>query len=446
MKSWTSLESQYLRLGDKRREERFLKIVHTFGQHPCSSVPQAFTNWYDIKACYKFWSSSLVMESSLQQAIFQATSQRCQGQETVLSVQDTSNLSFRVDAEGLGYLDHGAGRGLICHNNLLVSTHGVPLGLIDQQIWSRDPAEMGKKKTRGNRAIEEKESYKWILSKTRAEDFLCDHITRLITIADREADIYELFAYPRPDNSELLIRASHDRKTPEGDSIWQELDDLPAQKKTSIDLPGTPGKKPRKAKLEMTWGSFTIQPPENKKDLSPIVVQAMLVKEPNPPKAEKALCWKLIMSLPIETGEDALLYKQWYTLRWLIERFHYVLKSGCGLESLQLQKAEQLRKATITLSLVAYKLLWLLLESRKDPDQPCTKVLTDQEWKALYCNKFKSTKYPDNPPTVQQAVRWIGILGGFIGRKRDGEPGVKNLWRGLRTLEHLTGMWQNLQK
>jgi hypothetical protein len=141
---------------------------------------------------------------------------------------------------------------------------------------------------------------------------------------------------------------------------------------------------------------------------------------------------------------DAQRCLRWYSYRWLIERYHFVLKSGCRLEQLQLEEAERIQRALATYCIVAWRLLWLTYEARRNPDTPCDQVLEACEWQALYCRIHRTSQPPGTPPTLWQAVRWIAQLGGFLGRKSDGEPGVKTIWLGLRRLNDLAAMWQLL--
>jgi hypothetical protein len=132
---------------------------------------------------------------------------------------------------------------------------------------------------------------------------------------------------------------------------------------------------------------------------------------------------------------------RWYSYRWLIERYHYVLKSGCRLEQLQLESAERIHRALATYSIVAWRLLWITYLARYHPDCPADTVLETQEWQALYCTIHNTPLPPESPPPLHTCVRWIARLGGFLGRKHDGEPGVKTIWQGLRRLHDITQTW-----
>ncbi len=172
--------------------------------------------------------------------------------------------------------------------------------------------------------------------------------------------------------------------------------------------------------------------------LPPVDVVAILAQEIDAPAGEDPVCWMLFTTLPVSTLDQAAQCLRWYALRWRIERFHYTLKSGCRIEKLQLETAARIRTALAVYCLVAWRLLFLIYAAR---EQPCTIFLTEPEWQALYARTHRTREVPANPPDVRTAVRWIARLGGFLGRKSDGEPGVKVLWRGFRRLTDIAEDW-----
>jgi hypothetical protein len=204
----------------------------------------------------------------------------------------------------------------------------------------------------------------------------------------------------------------------------------------------------RQATLTVRHASLDIQPPRHhkqRKALLAIRVGVILVKEHEPPAGVSPVCWLLLTTLGVESFQEAVQCVVFYNLRWLIERYHYVLKSGCAVEELQLEEAQRLMRAVATYCIVAWRLLWLSYEARKNPDAPCDGVLETHEWQSLYCMVHKTPTPPDKPPTLREAVRMIAQLGGFLGRKHDGEPGVKVIWRGLRRLADIAETWRLLR-
>lgn len=172
------------------------------------------------------------------------------------------------------------------------------------------------------------------------------------------------------------------------------------------------------------------------KHCQPVTLNVLLVEETTPPAVGKPIRWLLLTTLPIDSPEQAWQCVEWYSLRWLIERFHFTLKSGCRIEQLQLETSQRLLNALATYSIVAWRLMWLVYQARLSPDASCEVILQRAEWQLLR-RKFEPKNRSQRPPSIRQAVRWIAQLGGFLARKGDGEPGLKTLWRGLGVLHHL---------
>jgi hypothetical protein len=428
-------ELQYLDLGDKRRNKRLGTIVKQIVNQPGISIPELGYSWSDIKMTYRFYHNDKVTEHEILNSIQKATVDRCLQTPVVLSIQDTTSINFNSSAEGLGYLEHGMGEGLMVHNTLAVDEQGCPLGILGQKIWARDKKEMGKKKTRSQRAIKDKESHRWIESLQKAEELLKDH-GKVVHIADREADIYELFSEPRAAHCELLIRCWHDRKTLLGNSMWQEIESEPVLARFELELSKAESETVSKVTMEVKTGMVLLSPPVNKGELPALLVYGILVREIS--EAANRLEWRLITSMAARTAEQLLTFVRWYSYRWRIERFHYILKSGCRLEDLQLRKVEALRKAVVVYSLCAFKLMQLLYQARCNPDQPCTIYLEQEEWQLLVSVHSKSPVITSKLPTLQQCVILIARLGGYLARNNDGPPGIKNLWRGLQQLNAMS--------
>lgn len=433
-------EISHLSLGDQRRNKRFLKIVGRKVSDPLSSIPQSGDDWADIKMTYSFYNNEKVKISSISSCIEQATTDRCnKAGGTVLNILDTTSFNFSSSAEGLGYLDHGRGEGLMVHNCLAIDEQGCPLGIIDQKIWARDWSQMGKSR-RGGRDITSKESYRWIAGMSKADELL-KNVGLRIHIGDRESDFYELLSARRPVGSELLIRATHERKTLLGNNMWEEIErqdpiayfELPVCKVT------TEGE--RLITMKVQCAPILLSPPQDKPKLPAILVYGIMITETKP--TENKLQWRLITSLPVLDAHQALRCVRWYSYRWRVERFHYILKSGCRLEDLQLRNVNALKKAIIVYSLCAFKIMELLYLARKIPNAPCTPYIAAKEWQVLNHMITKSPIKDHRAPTLSRCIFMIAKLGGYIGRKNDGPPGIKNLWRGLQQLNTILKAFDN---
>ncbi len=444
MSGWAAAELDWANLGDARLKRRLVRIVEALSAQPGASVPQAMGDWAATKGAYRFWDRKDVTAAGILGPHQAQSVARAEGQERVLVVQDTTDLDFSThpNTEGLGSLDNQWVRGLKVHSALLVSLLGVPLGLVHQQVWARSgPIE----KHRRQRATAEKESQRWLATLTASQARVPPEIG-LITVADREADIYDLFALPRRAGSDLLIRAAHNRAVSEADGyVQQAIQAAPLAGTLTVTIPRHDDAPAREASLQVRFATLHWQPPSHhkqRKELAPIAVQVVLATETPAPAKGKPIRWLLVTTLPVTTLAEALQIVHWYTLRWVIERFHYVLKSGCHIEQLQLETAARLQRALATYALVAWRLLWLTYQARVPAAQPASPHFAPEEIQLLTQLPPLPKLPADQPLTLHQAVRRIAQLGGFLARKADGEPGVKTIWRGLQRLTDLLAGWR----
>jgi hypothetical protein len=363
--------------------------------------------------------------------------------ESVLLVQDTTsfNFSHHPATAGLGPLENKHCRGFLAHTTLAVSRVGVPLGLIQQQVWVRSDAEVGQRHQRHQRAFEEKESYKWVKGLAQADT--PDGRQGSVIVCDAEAHIYEFLDEMVTQALDFIVRAADARAfTQAGQALFAAIAQQAVQQRFSLSLQRRPDREARDAELELRFSPITLKRPQRaaaKRET--LTVWVVEVFEPQPPAGEEAVHWVLLTSLPVQTVEQAQQISLWYSYRWLVERFHFVLKSGCKLEESQLRQAERLERLLAVYSLVAWKLLWLTYQARRTPDVACTVALQPTEWQALYAFIHRTPAVPQHAPSLGQAVRWIGQLGGFLARKGDGEPGVKVLWRGWTRLQDIVQTW-----
>jgi hypothetical protein len=324
--------------------------------------------------------------------------------------------------------------------------------VLHQKVWAREKNRRTSEHVDRKRAIEQKESHRWLESLELTQRWIPQD-KRVVTVADREADIYELFALPRREGSEFLIRACHPRGVKQTaididiESLQQAIAQTAACGEVTLELQRTPKRKPRTATLTVRFTSLELQPPVHhpqRLSLKPVRVQAVWAIEEHPPSGEKAISWLLLTTLEVTNFEQAQRCLRWYSYRWLIERYHYTLKSGCRLEQLQLERADRLERALAAYAIVAWRLLWLTYEARSHPTESIEEILPAHYWIALYCHIHQTTVLPCQPPTLAECVRWIARLGGFLGRKNDGEPGVKTLWLGLQRVHDMASIWQLL--
>jgi hypothetical protein len=322
------------------------------------------------------------------------------------------------------------------------------LGLLAQEIWARsEEEEQLTKEERKKRPIEEKESYKWLkaLQETVA---LTPEGVQVVTVCDREADIYELFVEADEAKTGLLVRAAQNRAVMDAEmgQVWDQVARGTPVRYLKVQVPAK-GKEPaREATVSVRFCSVRLKPPwrpkvPDKDPLPPVSLDAVLVQEVDPPTKMTPLEWMLLSNVPVHSAEDAVEQVCWYRQRWPIEVFHKVLKSGCKVEDCRLGKGERLIPYLTLSSIIAWRMYWLTHINRHFPDAPCITILADHEWRALYATIHRTPTPPQEMPSVRQAVRWIAKLGGFLGRKGDGEPGPTVTWRGWQRLNDIAATW-----
>lgn len=441
-KDWVEQEMSHLKLADERLNKRAKKIVREMSQNPTGSIPGFSSDYNAARGAYNFFSNKQVKAEKIIAAQKAATLERIKigGHRRILAIQDTTEFNFNGhnETEGLGLLSNAKSAGFLAHNTLAVSESGVPLGLLAQQVWIRDKKQVGKRAQRAHLPIAQKESYKWLQALDQSSQAMTPDV-EVIAVSDRESDIFEYFAHPRPEQVALLVRANHDRVLlAEPQKLKATLEASPSQGTIEVEVRKTRKRLARTAICQVSFKQVTLKPPPKKPampdDLQPIEVWAVLVREIDPPEGEKPITWLLLTTLPVSHFETACQIIDFYTKRWLIERFHFVLKSGCIFEDRQLAHFDRLHRCLALSNWVAWRLLWLTYLGRDQPDLPCTVAFDDLEWQTLYSFVNKTQTLPDQTPTLSQATIWLAKLGGFLARKSDGYPGVKVLWRGWRRL------------
>ena len=434
-------EFQNVPINDQRLANRLINTAATLESQPEKSIPDACQNWAETKAVYNLFANNKVTPSIILTGHQLNTIERMKKYPLVLKIQDTSILDFSThrNTKGLGkYTTDPYSLGLLMHSVFAVSPDGVPLGLLYQDIWSREHYPDQKRTKRRQLPIEAKESFKWQKAMEGSKVPLLDS-TQTVTVGDREADIFELFQKAHQQGEHLLIRAVHNRRiTGEYHLLYEQINNVPEIGQCLVDIPRKPEQNlpPRQAKLSVRFCPVNICPTHSrsKNSTESIPLYAVFAREIEVPEGEEPIEWLLLTTIPVTNMAEAVQKIEWYRERWKIERFHYTLKSGCHVEDLQLETKESLSNAIALYSIIAWRLTWLTYQARVTPEFSCQIILETHEWQALYCVVNKTKTPPDQPPTLHEAVRLIAKLGGFLGRKHDGEPGVKVLWRGLQKL------------
>jgi Transposase Tn5 dimerisation domain len=269
----------------------------------------------------------------------------------------------------------------------------------------------------------------------------------VVHVCDSEADLYEMFQTVQDLGAKVVVGASQDRAVVDSGRMRQVLSTRPVSGYLKVEIPAQQGRAARSATVEVRYGDLTLRPPYRapscRAQLRSVTVSAVWVREIDAAAdVEQPLEWLLLTNVPVSRFEEAVERVRWYRLRWPIEVFHRVLKSGCQVEACRLNQADELIRYLTLKSVIAWRLFWMVQISRAHPDAACTIVVSEHEWQALYAAIHRTSALPETMPTVRQVVRWIAQLGGFLGRKCDGEPGVTVMWRGWHRLHDLATMWR----
>jgi hypothetical protein len=440
-------------LGDKRLERRLQSIGRDFFAHPTMSIPQACGSKAKTKAVYRFFDHAGVTMHSVLQGHYRATARRGQKEKVILAVQDTTDLNYSLHpkTELLGPICDKQGMiGMLVHDTMAYTVQGTALGLIDVQCWTRDPDVARAALERYELPIEQKESSKWLASWKAAVRLQreCPEST-VISVGDREADIYELLVEAKKEpKAKLLVRADRQRRVQTEEeqgalaNVWEWVASRPVEGILPLELPRTAKRPARSARLEVRYAEVRLQAPKRKPKLGAVSVWVVTAVEVGAPPGQEPVEWKLITTLEVKGLGQALEVIEYYTQRFQIEVFHRTLKSGCKIEERQLGNAERIEGCLAIDLVVAWRIVHLTKLGREVPDVPCTVFFEEAQWKALVAFVTRNARAPDRPPTLRQAIRMMAMsLGGFLGRKCDGEPGTEVIWKGLQRLDDITEMW-----
>lgn len=416
---------------DKRLNPRLVNMAAHLAQKPTDPITRAFDAPADVKAAYRCIENDRVRPIHLRRAFSQKTVRDAAGHSVALSIQDSVTLSFpRAPAtEGLGLISETDVRGLIAHSTLLATLEGMPIGVIAQDAWSREGKREGTREQRQRLPIEEKESYKWIraMRETRrsfAEQLPPQEIPRLIHIFDREGDVHEVFEEALRHGEGCVIRSTQDRRarTEDGRVVGAHalVASAPLLGVTEVEIMRRGDRPARTARVEIRAIALVLEPASpHHPDRDPLALTMVEAREVNAAAdVKEPILWRLWNTEPAGTFEEALIVVKYYSHRWLIEEVHLILKSGCRIEDVRFHTAERIEKALAIYTPVAVLILQLREWSRLEPEAPCTRILDETTWRVLYGavhRRLAPAGMP--PPTMREAVLWIGRLGATWGAK-----------------------------
>src|SRR6266571_3746708 len=362
--SWAVTEFADAELGDLRRTQRLVQLAHVLAQRPGAALPEACGSGAMLKAAYRFFTNDDIAPDDMLQSHIEATYSRLYAVPLVLAVQDTTEANWTNlrATTGLGPLGCTACQGLLVHTTLAITPDRVPLGLLAQQVWARDPDDIGNRARRKRLPISQKASQKWLHSLdavSTARD--CCPTTRLVSVGDREADVYDVLAAPRPAGVELLIRASWNRgvNAPQR-SVWDTVAAQPVAAQLCLHVPRRGTQPAREATLALRFCPLILRPPQHRKaeGFPAVTLWAVQVCEVEPPAVGQSIEWILLTPVAVKTVGDVIEGVQRFSCRRGIEVWHRILKSGCHLEARQFQKAERLRRALALYSVLAWRIFY----------------------------------------------------------------------------------------
>ncbi|MQA88745.1 MAG: IS4 family transposase [Gemmatimonas sp.] len=457
---WAEQEFDGAPLGDARWSRRLVESARVQAQNPLGSFTGAAQGDRAlVKGYYRFIDqpdeSALTVENVLLPHREQ-TLRRMQAEPTVLCIQDGTDLNFDglAECEGLGVIGtnqtDATTRGLHLHSTLAVNEEGVPLGVLRLQCEA--PVSRSPQDTRPayEIPIEEKETYAWIrgLRDLRSAAAAMPH-TRLVSVMDRHADLFELFDEWRHDPSvDLLVRAQHNRGTTAEKNLFDAVRTREPRLKLELVI-GRQSARPKRSKqkarprrpartaaVTLRYRKIEVAPPFYHHDKAPVPLWIIQVCEEDPPAGVRPIEWFLLSTLELASPEQALRCVEWYCLRWRIEDWHRVLKSGCEIEELGHKSAERLGRAVAIHAVIAWRIMLMTLLGREDPELPPDVLFSDLELQVLHAYAQSRRDLPA-PNTVKNAVWIVASMGGYLRRKSDPPPGHQLLWQGYLQLHFM---------
>lgn len=462
-----------LDLGDKRLAVRLRSVMERLLDSPQASIKSACRGWAETLAAYRFFNNDAVTPEAIITPHQQAITKRAKSYDEILVIQDTTELDFsnHKHLKGTGPLNYEERRGFLMHTQFVSTADRLPLGIWNTKIFARDDQEF--RKNRKQLPIDQKESFRWL----EGFELACDLAqslpdSQVISISDREGDIYEVFEawQRRMDNQEpsaqLIVRANQDRalsspsntEAKQTDHLFdkmrkaREVGFIEFEIKSREQLKKKAGtrkltyRQGRLVKQRLHVCQVTPRPPHRTgKKLQPVSYWAVLAEEIDPPIDQDPIDWLLLTTIPTTSFEEAKKIISHYLARWDIEVFHRTLKTGCRIENIQLKTPEALLPCLVTYAIVAWRILYLTHLGRHCPELPCGVVFDEVEWKTAFAvYHSRKTKPPSqcNEPSIGEMIRMVASFGGHLGRKGDSPPGAQAMWQGLTRLKDFALGWE----
>lgn len=451
--TWIAQELAGSEFRDDRLNKRFRKLFEQLTDGPGESIPLICQDWANTKAAYRFLSNRRVTEAEILAGHFQSTRERFAAtEEVVLVLHDTTEFTYhRADRQAIGILHrspigldrdgklrHYVVCGIQMHSSLAVTVGGLPLGLTATKFWTRKEfkgCNALKKKINPTRVpIEKKESIRW-LENLKQSTALLNEPDRCVHIGDRESDIYELFCVAEALGTYFLVRTCVDRLAGDGKhTIAAEMKEARVRGLHRIPVHDKTGG-PSEAILEIKYRRIRVLPPIGKhKQYPELLLTVIHAQERGTPRDREKIDWKLITNLPVGSAAEAIEKLKWYSMRWKIETFHTILKSGCKAEESRLRTAERLARLLAVFCILSWRIFWLTMINRSLPTASPTLAFTAREIQLLdRVVKEKVTGQLERARLSTYLIK-LARLGGYLARTGDSPPGNRVIWRGMSRL------------
>jgi len=454
LRSFIEHEFDSIDLGDERLNKRSRQILGDLYCAPGESYLSACDDWAGAKGAYRFIENEAVTTDKLLEAHRPKLIERCHDEKEILCIGDTTEICIkRPRTKGLGPLNYDGRRGFLMHPLWIVNPERLPLGIAEVRSIIRSDEELGRKHgAYRDVPLEKRESAKWCWSleaTSKLRDDLGTDAPLVTAIFDREGDIFRVLstAVTERDRYRLIVRAVQKRQRADkigSPKVWEDLASQPLNDRITLEVQAGRNRKQRTAVLALRWAKVVLKPPRVRAPagaapLSEVEVYAIHVVEENPPSKSDRIEWKLFTTMPVTSLGEAKGCIDRYACRWSIEWLFRTLKSG-GAEDRQFRSAAKLEKTIVQDMIVSFMVIYISMIRRVRPDQPCTRVFRESEWQALWTYLFEEP-LPDRPPSIEEMIEFLGMIGGYPGRKGDSPPGPKVFRRAFTKLPAIERMW-----
>jgi hypothetical protein len=440
--AWATTQFSTAQLGDRRRTARLVTMAMQIARDPSSSLPRETETWGDLKAAYRLLDRPEATFQAIAAPHWRLTHEEAE-RGRFLFLDDTTEIDYgpKRQATGLGPVGTGTGRGFLVHSALVVNPGDEwVLGLAGQVLFHRQPVPKGE--TRAQRRQRDRESAVWgqLIEQVGPPSATA----QWVHVMDRGADDFEVHCRAQRIGADWVGRVkSRNRRVRDEAGHEGPLSDVLAQAPAvggyTLALRARPQQPARRAHLEVAFAPVTTlvprQPAASLKALAPQPIPQWVVwaREVNPPPSVKEpIDWVLLTSLPVRDLAEAMEVIGYYEKRWLIEEWHKALKTGCQVERRQLHTSHRLEALTGVLSVVAVRLLQMKEMGRREPHR-AARDLVPARYVELVHRARRGRGRPEDW-TIRDFFRGLAGLGGFLGRKSDGEPGWITIWRGWDAL------------